>query len=122
MYLFTLLYILHHFSFSYASLQSSFTASQVLQNRMLTRSVTASRHFCVLNNVDWMECISRCNSDNNCISYNFDLPQEICWLNAYGLTDYCNEKDLVYNGGTVFQQLREDKVRSLVNCIKRLIY
>lgn len=115
MYQFTLFYILYHLTLAFTS--------QVLQNRMLTRSFTASKHFCVLNNVDWMECISRCNSDTNCVSYNFELAKETCWLNAYGILDYCNAEDkLVYSGGAVFQQLREDQVRSLVKRIKRYIY
>lgn len=77
---------------------------------MLATSITPSKHKCLLKDVDWLECALRCNRDDHCVSYNYNLTFETCWLQAFGLVGECGEKRLMYSEGALFQQIREDEV------------
>ena len=64
---------------------------------------------------DWVHCFRECVSDNQCLSYNFELKKldgHACELNSCAFKSRCEaEKVLIQTPGFVFHQLQRTEVR-----------
>ena len=55
-----------------------------VHNTLLTGHV-----FKTIESIDWLQCIQECHKEDQCISYNYFLAEEICELNNFGFDNEC---------------------------------
>ncbi len=95
-----------------------------LQNLLAFQTVTQNNHVLVGHVFrqffakDWFNCIQACHDEPRCISYNYERSASagngLCELNDCGVEYLCDsDKSLVYTAGSVFQQIRENKVSNV---------
>jgi len=65
---------------------------------------------------DWMGCIMQCHDEPLCVSYNYHVENNSCWLNNHGI-ERDSDDELVDNHGWVFQQLRVGLIFSRVQIV-----
>ena len=87
--------------------------------------ITVSDHLLVdrvieiIHQTDWLTCISACQENPECASYNFQLSavsDGFCELSYDGVQDLCAptaKSRLLHSSGFVYQQLRPSQVRCL---------
>lgn len=84
----------------------SVLSSVTYQNRYLAGFVIKS-----LQLDDWLQCLMRCESVEECISYNFNPRSGRCDINSRGITgskrqECLGEESLIFSQGSVFQQIK----------------
>lgn len=94
-----------------------------VQNHILPKGKTL-RSF----STDWFGCVESCSQDLKCASYNYwfadnseDTKDGICDLNSCGVSQQCgnanSRKNLVFQNGAIYQQLREIQVWCHFICV-----
>ena len=54
-------------------------------NSLLTGHV-----FKTVESIDWLQCVEECHKHDECISYNYFLPEKVCELNNFGYDNQCD--------------------------------